>query len=463
MAAKKKIRASAAKKKIRASAADLFYLPDDCWLRIFKLLLDGDDADCDRYLKPLSTVSKEFLSFTNRHKFSLTISSATRPFLPHFFQRFPNLTSLNLSHYYTADLPTDFNAILLEISRFPMNLRALDLSYKPIIPKDGLRALSQKITTLTCLTCSHISSIHNTDMLLIAECFPLLEELDLSYPGKGYNNDCTVGVEALSRELFKLRKVNLSRHRYINNRLLFHLFKNCKLLEEAIILDCHQLTNAGIATALHERPTLRSLSFANSKSLVDFGVSPQLESLHLVHSWWKSNDTIKRVPWLFPNLQRLDLSRRRVNSGNEFVFDGTEEGICNLLRNCSKIKHLNLTHYPIVMVPKMNFKVPKLEVLNLSYTEVDDEALRMISKSCCRLLHLLLEGCFIVTMTGLKHVVENCTQLREINLRKCLDVHADAVALIVSSRPSLRKIIAPPRYSFSDNEWEFLGSCLIIA
>jgi len=39
-------------------------------------------------------------------------------------------------------------------------------------------------------------------------------------------------------------------------------------------------------------------------------------------------------------------------------------------------------------------------------------------------------------------VVENCTQLKEINLRGFDKVHANVVASMVSSRPSLRKIKA---------------------
>ncbi|MCI58689.1 F-box/LRR-repeat protein, partial [Trifolium medium] len=65
-----------------------------------------------------------------------------------------------------------------------------------------------------------------TDLNLIAECFPLLEELDLS-------NNCWLKAEALSTALIKLRKVNLTSNAYLNDQLLFQLFKNCKHLEEA--------------------------------------------------------------------------------------------------------------------------------------------------------------------------------------------------------------------------------------
>ncbi|KEH17128.1 RNI superfamily protein [Medicago truncatula] len=56
-----------------------------------------------------------------------------------------------------------------------------------------------------------------------------------------------------------------------------------------------------------------------------------------------------------------------------------------------------------------------MEVLNLTFTKVNDETLYVISKSCSGLLHLILEKCSRVTMKGVKHVVNNCTQLREIN------------------------------------------------
>jgi hypothetical protein len=64
----------------------------------------------------------------------------------------------------------------------------------------------------------------------------------------------------------------------------------------------------------------------------------------------------------------------------------------------------------------MNFVVPNLEVLNLSYTKVDDETLYVISKNCCGLLQLLLGHCDVVTEKGETHVVKNCTQLREIKV-----------------------------------------------
>jgi len=61
----------------------------------------------------------------------------------------------------------------------------------------------------------------------------------------------------------------------------------------------------------------------------------------------------------------------------------------------------------------MNFVVPKLEVLNLSNTKVDDKTLYVISKNCCGLLKLIVDHCNNVTKKGVEHVKENCSQLRE--------------------------------------------------
>ncbi|AES86373.2 putative leucine-rich repeat domain, L domain-containing protein [Medicago truncatula] len=448
---------------------------------------------------------------------------------------------------------------LTEISSFPLNITSLNLANSALIPLNGLRAFSQNITTLTSLNCSYKDSISTTDLLLISDCFPLLEELHLSKPAI-FRGDFLSGMETLSLALPKLRKVNLSRHTYLNDQLLFQLFNNWKLLEEVIIFESTGITDAGIASALRVRPTLRSLSFhnffksdnistlfaliksctslsdikmespsdvtmkhtcmkeknaENSNSLVDLAVCPQLKSLSLAHNTWLSDENIIIMfASIFPNLQLLDLSycnqvsnsltREKIventNSSMEFVVNHQlkslfltrntwlsdenilmfasifpnlqildlsycnqiSDSICQVLR-CCKLRHLNLAHCSKVKLRGLNFEVLKLEVLNLSYTGVDNEELYLISKSCRGLLQLLLEHCYYVTKRGVNHVVENCTQLREINLKNCYKVHKNIVDSMILSRPSLRKITVPPRYRFNNNKRElFLGHvCLL--
>ncbi|CAI8608367.1 unnamed protein product [Vicia faba] len=108
----------------------------------------------------------------------------------------------------------------------------------------------------------------------------------------------------------------------------------------------------------------------------------------------------------------------------------------------------------------MNFDVIKLEVLNLSKSKVDDQTLYVVSKSCYGLLQLNLEQCCDITEKGVRQIVENCIQLREINFRDCLKVVSD-VGLwtgMMFSRPSLRKIIAPRSFLPNGSLWELMLS-----
>lgn len=374
---------------------------------------------------------------------------------------------------------------------------------------------------------------------MISNCFPFLEELDLSNP----KNDGNFAANAMLLELPKLRRVNLSGHPYANGSLLLHLCKNCVFLQEIVMLNTYYLTDNDIASALRERPGLRSISITrmtfgnlnifieslvslmgltcldlsylfipdellssvaekglpirklflqgcfgytyvgifnllskcqfiqyldlqnakfmndwhvielslflgdllsiniskcdslthlalfallkncaklsdvkmeyaaigkmsveNSYTLMDFDVYPQLKSLRLANNPWLRDEDINMFASVFPNLQLLDLSS---------CYGISKEGIGQVLRKSSKIRHLNLAHCSRLNQLIMNLKVSTLVVLNLSNTRICDKSLYMISMSCLGLLHLDLGHCYNVTENVVMQVVENCTQLRD--------------------------------------------------
>jgi hypothetical protein len=316
---------SSIQSKTKTMVVTNLFLPNECWEIVFKFLIGNGDIYHRRYMNSLSVVSKQFLHITNHFRFSLIIWNSAHPFLPRLFQRFPNLTTLDLSNFRG-----DIDALLEEISRFPLKITSLNLSNQTTIPANGLRAFSQNITTLNSLICYNIKSISITQLFLIADCFPLLEELDFS------------------------------------NRVLIH----------------------------------------------DGSV------------WVEGNQIL-------------------IPDGNGI----SEEGIGQILRRCCNIRFLNVACCSRGKLRGINFEVPKLEVLNLSHTSVNDETLYVISRNCSGLLQLYLERCRGITGNGVMHAVENCTQLREINLRGCDNVNDDdIVASMVLSRPSLKKIIVPPYY-----------------
>ncbi|AES86372.1 putative leucine-rich repeat domain, L domain-containing protein [Medicago truncatula] len=254
-----------------------FYLPDDCWERVFKFIVTNKfiisneyrNKNRDNYLilNSLSLVSKQFLSITDSLRFSLAICTPTVPFLDQLFKRFTNLSSLYLSSYYYK-----LDVLFSQIACFQLNITSIILRHKPINP---------------------------ANVFLIANCFPNLQQLNLT------------GCSGMS-----------------------------------------------------------------------------------------------------------------------------DEGITHVLRICCNITHLNLSSCRNVKLRGMNFEVLKLETLDLSCSSVDDETLYVISKYCRGLLQLSLQYNQNVTEKGVKHLVENCTQLREIKLEGCYKVHS---SLLCYTQPSLLK------------------------
>lgn len=223
---------------------------------------------------------------------------------------------------------------------------------------------------------------------LLSKC-QCIQHLDIQN-AKVVNN---YNIDYLSFLLSNLESINLSHGRNLSELSLLTLVRRCPLLNE-IYMENTSIGEMG-------------LGLENYSPLLYFVVNPQrkMKRLHLANNSSLNDETIKLFASICPNLQLLDLGDCRCIS----------KGIVEVLR-CSKITQLNLTSCPRVKLDRMSFKVPKLEVLNLSKTKIKDKTLYMISKSCSGLLQLDLEKCYNITEKGVKQVVEKCTRLKEISL-----------------------------------------------
>jgi hypothetical protein len=174
-----------------------------------------------------------------------------------------------------------------------------------------------------------------------------------------------------------------------------------------------------------------------ANGLIDFSrnINKTLTSFTCSYTDYLTHTHIFLITDCFPNLQLLDFNR---------CEDISQQGIRCVLSGCRNITCLDLAGCSIFLHRKMNFQVPKLELLNLSYSTVDDQSLNVISDSCRGILQLLLKYCDHVTHNGVNCVLQNCTQLREINLNgvkdNILHFNVDSMVLL---RPSLKKITLP--------------------
>ncbi|XP_058730710.1 uncharacterized protein LOC131602578 [Vicia villosa] len=210
------------------------HLPEELLECIFKSLNSHR-----RTFKSLSVVSKQFLSITNRLRFSVRITDETIPHLPRLFHRFPNLTSLILT--IQCITVNEVDALLTLISTFPLDIKSLRLCpkltnwYIPI-PANGLIAFSKTMKNLESLTFYGMSHFYKKDLFLIADCFPLLQELNLIHPRCSNKHDFLVDDNDPLLVLPNLRRINLSGN-VIREPFVDFLFHNCKLLQEIKIMD----------------------------------------------------------------------------------------------------------------------------------------------------------------------------------------------------------------------------------
>ncbi|XP_045789473.1 F-box/LRR-repeat protein 2-like [Trifolium pratense] len=497
--------AMASSSRKRMASSDI---PNDCWELVVSKLLNDNEIDKveerNHYLETLSMVSKQLLSISSTfvNTFKLISNPSSR-----LFHRFTNLTSLDLSTFHGGDI----NALLSRIPPASVSrLTSLNLSNHPTFPKLGLQSIilnnnnNNPTFRLTSLICSNIASLKFTDITFIAHSFPFLQHLDISFDGGG-DDDCIKedynnALNLVARKLSNLLKVNLSAldhlplrklvlqgcYNYTYTGISYLLSKRPSLqhldLRHAVFLDdqrfnhlcqffgelvsinvgcCDKLTNSSFFALLTNCPMLAEIRMESTKigigptpSVVDLVVYPQVKSLHLAYNSALADKHINIFGFMFPKLQLLDLS---------FCRHISQQHIAILLKRCNKIRHLEFACFPQAKPFSIDFdEASNLEVLNLSHSTIEDEELYEISKFFPRLLQLDLGHCYDVTDKGVGLAVENFTHLREINLRQCRKVSTNIVSSMIFSRPSLRKITAPPHFRPRDCDRKLLfRQCLV--
>ncbi|KAE9584543.1 putative leucine-rich repeat domain, L domain-containing protein [Lupinus albus] len=101
----------------------------------------------------------------------------------------------------------------------------------------------------------------------------------------------------------------------------------------------------------------------------DIIVNFQVKSLHLSSNKRLRDENIEMFAKICPNLELLDLSSCKCVSN----------GAVEVLRRCPKIMYLSLIyHSKVELFGMINFHFPNLELLRLSYSEVDDGSLFII-------------------------------------------------------------------------------------
>jgi len=113
-------------------------------------------------LKSLSLVSKQFLSITSLLRFSITINHPTHHCLHRLFQRFPNLTSLNLTGNF-GNVYCSFSflvsSIKVKYTQTRPQLKSLHLTSNPWLQDESIQKLASVFPNLQWLDLANCDNI----------------------------------------------------------------------------------------------------------------------------------------------------------------------------------------------------------------------------------------------------------------------------------------------------------------
>ncbi|KAL3736872.1 hypothetical protein ACJRO7_025756 [Eucalyptus globulus] len=441
-------------------------LPRECW----EIVLASLESEAD--LEPVSAVCRQFLSIADALRTSLAVPNQLAPHLPSLLSRFRSLRSVDLSPF-RGD-PYD---VLLQIARFPrLPLERLDLSNQPCLRLDGLREVGSKFGALKVLVLSKVTLLQDNDLVSIAGFFPLLEELDISYPElRSYpelSDSAGVtdrGVSALSQRLRRLSRIDVSGNQFVSDQSLVALSVNCPSLREIGFRDCSFITQSGIASLIKNRPDLVSMSvnviglyaelvdslgYARGLSSLDFSRSfvsdgllmsvaeanIPLKSLVLSHASGFTFNGISEIVLKHGGIEVLDFE------GVTFLTDHFMAAICEFLRGltsvnlsfCSKLTNATL-HSLVRWCPLLKeIKMEKTKLkkdnayeaiiaansrvrsLNISRNvKLTDECLKKIARVCPRLQYLNVGYCAEITGAGIMGVLKSCPEIKHLEINHC--------------------------------------------
>ncbi|KAK7389495.1 hypothetical protein VNO78_24593 [Psophocarpus tetragonolobus] len=306
---------------------------------------------------------------------------------------------------------TPIDLDLIHSFRSLKRLTAIDLSNSVISDEflfavaEGGALLLEKLILQDCCNCTFSGISYVLSKCQSVRCLDL-RKVDF------LTDQCII---KLSVFLLSLTSINLSGCCQLTDSTFFILTRNCPLLSEIKM----ERTYLGVKGEEYLIP--------------DSFVNLEVKKVYLGDNALLSDTSLIKFVSICPSLQLLDLNGCEGVSG---------ECIVEVLKRCCEIRHLNLA-YTGMKVFEINSEVSQLETLNLSGSRIEDEALSIISKRCSGLLLLDIQSCWHVTPKGVGDVIENCTALKELNLKNCMLVSDDFVGWVELSRPSLRTIIAP--------------------
>ncbi|XP_030517496.2 F-box/LRR-repeat protein 3-like [Rhodamnia argentea] len=432
-------------------------LPSLCWEAVLRSLRSNAD------LQSFSSVCKRFLDISNAFRTSLSIPNRLTPCLGSLLsRRFTYIKSIDLSSFRGNP-----SSVLLQIAQFPLPLEHLDLSNQESLRFDGLREIGSKFGALRVLVLSKIGLLADDELVSIADYFPLLEELDISYPRLSWVTDDCISV--LSQKLQRLSRIDVSGNLSLSDQSLVVLSVNCLCLREIVFRLCSLITGRGIASLIKRRPHLVSLALTGMKmdrifyeELVDsFGYAESLSSLDfsgpfiwdgLLMSVAEANIPLERLNlsdasgWFsFNGIRKIMLKHRGIKILDlkkvDFLADGNMSVICRDLRSLNSVNFTHCFNLTTTTLYNLMRHCPFLKQIIMEWTNLrmdDGNETDMVVNSQVR--SLSIAGNVNLTDDCLMKIGGMCPNLWYLDVGVCLKITGDGISGVLKSCPEIKHL-----------------------
>ncbi|KAF7154365.1 hypothetical protein RHSIM_Rhsim01G0030200 [Rhododendron simsii] len=317
-----------------------------------------------------------------------------------------------------------------------LNLRAIKFWCSTEPPRDGFRALALHRNiknNLKVLDCSGLISMQDSDLVLIADCFPRLEELRISADFDMHNGEAGAritddGVEALASKLKELKKIVIKGIAcFITDKSLISLSTNCVNLRRlSLVINLHSLTSQElisdkriICLVAKARPPLKKVKlvglggqYPKTHGAVKlFFQTCQLTLKELTLRWWPLTHISDFARYL-SNLTSIDLDGCFGLTGDTFYI---------LMKSCPLVEVLTMAHTTRQEMDTFSedylHKNYSMRHLNISKNMwLTDMTLENYGQVCPNLQFLSVNGCPRLTDLGIGEVLKRCPAITQLNI-----------------------------------------------
>ncbi|XXG51972.1 hypothetical protein AAC387_Pa03g0410 [Persea americana] len=321
-----------------------------------------------------------------------------------------------------------------------------------------------------------MDTLQDRDLMKIADSFPDLEELDISYPRDSFFTGISdEGISGIAEKLQKLRSINISGNDFISDVSLIKL-SSLPSLSNISARNCRRLTISGIDYVIQHCSNLLSLSIS---------INPRSSSHAFIESFHANASNLQSLELSYTCVSdellsvignhKLVLLKLVLSGSHGFTFDGlstvvlgqqslqhlnlygtgfltdemmsslsehlphvfsiglncctplTSSTIFNLAKNCPSLEEISMS-FTSLGLGKEDFvselgKNCKIRSLKLRHNEnLRDETLERIGTLCPELSSLDVSRCWSITGVGIGGIGKHCTKITELRIDRCRKV-----------------------------------------